>query len=232
MESGTRVQYRSRKQIIYQKQKRLGKHNNTWFLGNGIVNTLKVQPTPDSKLKTSIHKKLHSKIQADKGKIKIVELGGNPITLGLRKGQNFGGEGGCHMGNPKCSISEERNCRQSRVVYKITCQNCEADPNSDTKVYIGTSGHSTHKRNLEHLGDLRRGNRRSAIAKHHQQSHRGQEAKFEISVLKWGIRFNLDRFIYEAIEIETHNFTPGITVLNSRAEWGHRGLPRLVVETP
>ena len=114
-------------------------------------------------------------------------------------------------------IPEEGNCRQS-----------EADPTSDTKFYIGTSGHSTHKRNLEHLGDLRRGNRRSAIAKHHQQSHRGQEAKFETSVLKGGIRFNLDRFIYEAIEIETHNFTPGITDLN----WGHRGLPRLVVETP
>ena len=97
-------------------------------------------------------------------------------------------------------------------------------------VYIGTSGHSTHKRNLEHLDDLRRGSMKSAITKHHQQKHRGEDPEFVTTVVKGGVRFNLDRFITEAIEIKTHNFTPGVRVLNSRSEWGHRGLPRLVVD--
>ena len=230
IEAGNRVLYRSRQEIVRQKQARLGKHNNTWFLGKGIVNTLKIQPTPDSKLKSNIHKALNSKVQADKGKTKIVELGGNPITLGLKKGQNFGGQGGCHMGTRKCTIATDDNCRSSRVIYKISCLKCENNPNSEDMVYIGTSGHSTHKRNLEHLDDLRRGSMRSAITKHHQQKHRGEDPEFVTTVVKGGVRFNLDRFITEAIEIETHNFTPGVRVLNSKSEWGHRGLPRLVVD--
>ena len=36
VESGTRVLYRSRREIVKQKQARLGKHNNTWFLGKGL----------------------------------------------------------------------------------------------------------------------------------------------------------------------------------------------------
>ena len=68
-----------------QKQSRLGKHNNTWFLGKGIVNTLKIQPTPDSKLKRNIHKALNSKIQADRGKTKFVEMRGDLIWKGLSR---------------------------------------------------------------------------------------------------------------------------------------------------
>ena len=44
------------------------------------------------------------------------------------------------------------------------------------------------------------------------------------TVVKGGVRFNLDRFITEAIEIETHNFSPGVRVLNSESEWVSGGL--------
>ena len=134
------------------------------------------------------------------------------------------------MGARKCSIAEDDNCRVSRGIYKISCKKCEDNPNTNNMVYIGTSGHSVHKRNLEHLDDLRRKSMRSAITKHHLQNHRGEDPEFVTTVVKGGVRFNLDRFITEAIEIETHNFTPGIRVLNSKSEWGHRGLPRLVVD--
>ena len=134
------------------------------------------------------------------------------------------------MGTNKCSIADDHNCRVSRGIYKISCKKCETNPDTPDAVYIGTSGLSTHKRNLEHLGDLRRGQMKSAITKHHLQNHRGEEPEFVTTVVKGGGRFNLDRFITEAIEIETHNFSPGVRVLNSKSELGHRRLPRLVVD--
>ena len=39
---GKRIQYRSRDEITRQKEARLGKHTNTWFLKNDVINTLKI----------------------------------------------------------------------------------------------------------------------------------------------------------------------------------------------
>ena len=84
IDSGKRVRYRSRQQIVDQKSQQLGKYANTWFLRGDVTNTLKVQYVPGSVLKTKIHQTLSGLSEtADNGQTKVVELGGKRILSGL-----------------------------------------------------------------------------------------------------------------------------------------------------
>ena len=48
IESGSRIQFRSRKDILNQKAQMTGEYPNTWFLKGTVLNTMKVQARPDS----------------------------------------------------------------------------------------------------------------------------------------------------------------------------------------
>ena len=87
---GKRVKFRSRAQIQNHKTNRLGKHPNTWFLRRDRTGTLKVQSTPGGGLTSSLNKVLNATLSAYGGKVKIVELGGDPISKGLSRNQKFG----------------------------------------------------------------------------------------------------------------------------------------------
>ena len=78
---GTRVLYRSRREIVEQKQARLGKHNNTWFFGKGIVNTLEIQPSPHSKSRPKSIKHSIPKFKLTKVKPKLWNWGGTKLRL-------------------------------------------------------------------------------------------------------------------------------------------------------
>ena len=98
IEQGQRQRYRNREEIESAKAKRLGKHLNTWFLDGITVNTLKVMATPKSGLKNVIQKSQNNMgTWADRGRTKVIEMGGNPITKGLNKPEEFSGPGSCHM---------------------------------------------------------------------------------------------------------------------------------------
>ena len=131
----------------------------------------------------------------------------------------------------KCNVDPELDCREGRLVYQTECLNCAEDPAVIEKsVYIGTSGHLLHKRNLEHMGDIRRGNMSNALSKHHRLMHNNIEPKFSSRSLRGGIQYNLDRFILEGHKINQASLDTQFKVLNSRSEWGHRGIPRLIVQ--
>ena len=55
--------------------------------------------------------------------------------------------------------------------------------------------------------------------------HPNEPANFESEVLQGGIRYNLERFILEALEIEEAKNTPDLHVMNSRSEWGGQRAP-------
>ena len=59
--------------------------------------------------------------------------------------------------------------------------------------------------------------------------HKNEEATFSTEILQGGIKYNLERFILEAIEIEEARNNPDIVIMNSRSEWGGKGLPRIQV---
>ena len=112
----------------------------------------------------------------------------------------------------------------------MECIQCTEDPNTTKKsLYLGTSGHLLHKRQMEHLGDLRRHQDSNALFKHQNQMHPGTPPNFRSRPLKGPIQYNLDRFILEAHKIERASQDPNIHVMNSRSEWGYRGLPRITL---
>ena len=158
---------------------------------------------------------------------KLEEMGGNPITSMFPNKDQFGGNTGCQF-KTKCYIDESQDCRISRAVYRIECQSCLEEERKF--VYIGTTGFNIHKRSLEHVKSVRQKNQNNALAKHMSLYHSDEEANFVTTCISGGIKFNLNRFILEAIEIEEARLNPEIRVMNSRSEWGGKGLPRIVVQ--
>ena len=131
---------------------------------------------------------MNNRIGAEGGKTKLVEMGGKPITAGLSKSVNFRGQQGCVF-SPKCNIDPEKDCRISRLVYEVECIQCTEDPNTTKRsLYLGTSGHLLHKRQMEHIGDLRRQQDSNALQKHQQQMHPNTPANFRSRVVKQPIQ--------------------------------------------
>ena len=225
--AGDRVRFRSREEILQHKERKLGKFPATWFLRGEHQNTLKVQATPDSGLVTAMNKLLGGKICTEGGSTKFIELGGKQITRGLSIPESFTANTGCVF-DQKCNINVECDCRTSRAIYSQECMKCK-DLQLGRSVYLGTTGRKLHLRNLEHLSDLQNKRRSNALYKHALNEHPGEQVHFESNPLVTGIKYNLDRFIYESLKISEYHANQNVNLLNSRAEWGHRGLPRLTI---
>ena len=65
------------------------------------------------------------------------------------------------------------------------------------------------------------------MSKHQQHVHPDQPANFRTDILGGGVRYNLDRFITEALHIENARRDSNSAVMNQRSEWGQAGLPRM-----
>ena len=228
IESGTRIRYRTSKQIYDQKRAKTGNFANTWFLKGEVTNILKIPCTPNSKLVNLMREKAGASRGPDGGLTKFVEMGGLPISLTFPMKEYLTGTKGCQY-SEKCLISQDQDCRVVRAIYRIICKTCEAR-DGQKFVYIGTTGFSIHKRMMEHINCARTKNVKNALGKHSALHHEGEvSVEFETEILQGGMKYNLERFILEAIEIEEGRNNPAYTIMNSRSEWGGRGLPRIQV---
>ena len=91
IDSGARIEFRSREQILEAKTQKVGKHPSTWFFRGRVQNTYKVQITPKSALVNTMSKVMKNRLGAEGGKTKFVELGGSLITSGIKylQGPNY-----------------------------------------------------------------------------------------------------------------------------------------------
>ena len=233
VEAGTRVRYRDGRAIQRGKQGKLGKYNNTWFLNGVATSTLKVQCTPGGGLGTAIRARMRGLKAPDGGEVKVVELGGTSVQAGLRKGDPFR-----KMGDPcpfpqMCLADGKTNCESQRVVYRLQCEVCEEQ--GKHTAYLGTTGHSFHKRTAEHLYDLTHGVLRNPLTRHFRNEHpdvvvgEGRGLVAGRVVGEGSIKYNLDRFLREALEIEEATEDRGTEMLNGRGEWGRVTLTRLAI---
>ena len=60
--------------------------------------------------------------------------------------------------------------------------------------------------------------------------HQNENAEFETEVIRSGIKYNLECFTFEALEIENSRSDPQVKTMSSRSEWGGKGLPRIQVK--
>ena len=174
-----------------------------------------------------LRKVVGGKICAEGGATKLIEMGGQLIGKGLSKPVSFRGHQGCAFDDPECWIDGDHHCGDSRVVYEVRCENCR---DGTVAKYVGTSGFSTHKRIKEHSNDVKNRRVTNALAKHHSNKHREVAPNFKAKPLRMGVKFNLDRYITEALLIEEAHQDPNVDLLNNRSEWGQRGVPRVRFE--
>ena len=83
---------------------------------------------------------------------------------------------------------------------------------------------------MEHSYSARTKKVSNALGKHSALHHEGENAvEFVSEIMQGGMKYNLERFILEAIEIEEGRNNPEYSIIKSRSEWGGRGLPRIQV---
>ena len=129
--------------------------------------------------------------------------------------------------NKQCYIDSKYNCSGARIIYKLECSLCEAS-------YLGTSGHTAHKRCSEHEEALINGNESYAMTRHFKQEHPQWNSNsglqpFTMSLVKGpNIKGNLQRYLGEALLI-WESTKKGDKVLNARGEWGRACLKRLAI---
>ena len=120
----------------------------------------------------------------------------------------------------------------AKSVYRVTCNICKRDPEQLKEVvYIGTSGTTLHRRQVEHMDAIRRGQISNALAKHQGEKHPDEPQAFTAEPIQGGIPYNVERFILEALKIQEFSQSNTHQILNQRGEWGHRGLTRLRITT-
>ena len=113
----------------------------------------------------------------------------------------------------------------SRVVYKHTCGLCQ-------EAYVGTTGHTCHARNVQHLKAFKTGDMGYPMTKHMAAEHAyaaDSERTFSTRILgKSHIGGVLIRYLTEAVAISEEQ-AKGTQMLNSKGEWARAKLRRLAV---
>ena len=95
-----------------------------------------------------------------------------------------------------------------------------------TKLYEGESSRSAKIRGKEHLADYRKKTSDSVLNKHTQSDHKNENPIYEMKIT--GVfRDALSRQANEAVTI---NLRPKEELLNSKSEFNHPLLARVVVE--
>ena len=150
----------------------------------------------------------------------MMEKGGRSIIAGLKNPDPYRILG-CQY-QEQCMIDSRQSCWQSGIVYSLTCTTCGA-------VYTGTSGLTAHKRGMEHLAAVRRGDTSYAMGKHYSLKHPDWDrtsAPFIFSILRTPrLVGNLQRYIAEALKIRKAVHGPQ-EHLNSKGEWARVALKR------
>ena len=113
-------QYRDRKTIIKAKEQKGGNSPGTLFLKGDITSTVTCTATPNSSLQTEIKRSLASSDQADGGRTLVLEDGGLPVTIGLKKRDPFWTPG-CTFMDPTCMVDSKEDCSGQAKVYIVTC---------------------------------------------------------------------------------------------------------------
>ena len=104
------------------------------------------------------------------------------------------------------------------------CKECD-----NTKSwYTGTTGHTVHKRLLEHKAAVLRCDPKNALSKHMKNEHPDCEPNFTAKTVD-SQRFNLQRYVSESLHIEATTNMEDVKVLNSKCEWGRKKLTRIAL---
>ena len=230
---GKRCRYRNREQIKGGHIASMGRYDNTWFLkgGGGYTSTLAVQPTPGGELAKRMRDNIGRIRAPDGGVTKVIEVGGDRLSKGLFRADPFKKKG-CPF-DKTCAISKKQTCTQNKAIYQLKCLLCTEENREAVAVYRGQSGCSIHKRCIEHIEAIRRGDAASGMGCHIREAHPEADLTgnsfIELTLVQQRDK-NLERGIAEAVLIEEIEKDDKCITTNKKAEWGRAPLRRLTIQ--
>ena len=95
----------------------------TWFLTKDVCSTVSCQATPGSKLATILQNNINKSSTDGKRKV-VLEEGGHPISLGLKKRDPFL-TNGCQFNDNDCIMRSDKDCSMMGAIYIIRCISCK-----------------------------------------------------------------------------------------------------------
>ena len=116
------------------------------------------------------------------------------------------------------------SCNTNNVGYRWRCMTCSE--RNTVRIYEGETGRSARIRGSEHLKDLEKNREKSVLFKHKISEHPNEVPKFKMEITK-SFQDALTRQANEAVRIFGR---PGHELLNSKSEFNHPPLGRVVVE--
>ena len=221
---------------------------------NPVKGVLFVPHTPGSVLAKELRENEEKLFQLTGWKVKVVERSGTTLQDALTSSNPWKGEI-CERENCLICLTKSQtgkgmsqDCKKRNLVYETWCRTCETEAldklrqETTTELdfqakskeialykYIGESGRSSFERGWEHLDTLARLSKESHMLRHVVDKHEGQdlgEVVFGMRILSHA-RSAFERQIREAIKIEKESKKHHI--LNSKSEYHHFALPRLIV---
>ena len=192
-----------------------------------------VTPTPGGVLAKELQKREEELNKNTKERIRIVEKGGLKIKDILGSKNPFK-KSNCNQKTcPLCTKSEfvdthsdevKIPCSTNNVGYRWLCLTCKEK--DKIKVYDGETGRSARLRGSEHLKDLEKKRDKSVLYKHKLSDHPHENVKFKMEITN-KFKDALTRQANEAVRIFSR---PSHETLNSKSEFNHPPLSRVVVE--
>jgi hypothetical protein len=235
--NGVKPLYRSRdwnkeERIISKSKKKF----NWWNTEKSKIQyktVLFVTPTPGGVLAKELKKREEELNRNNQERIKIEEKGGLKIKDILTSKNPFKKSKCAQKTCPLCTEGESVGtsseeikiaCNTHNVGYRWLCVTCKE--RNIMKVYEGETGRSARTRGAEHLREFEKKKEKSVLLKHKMTDHKNEGVKFKMEITK-KFKDALSRQANEAVRIFTR---PDRELLNSKSEFNHPPLSRVVVE--
>ena len=229
--AGTKPIYRDRDWNKEERNQKKNTRKTNWYKTGDkeleYKSVLFVPITKGGKLLKEMKKREEEINRNSDERIKIVEGGGVKMKDLLVVKNPFPNTV-CEM--RKCVLCENKTteikiaCNTNNVGYQLVCETCE--DNGFQKIYEGETARSARTRGAEHRRDFNKGKADSAMFKHKQNEHGGEEIKYRMEITK-KFRDPLTRQANEAVRITTRKKNE---ILNSKTEFNHPPVARIIVE--
>ena len=235
--NGRKPLYRNRNWNSEERKNLKAKKKVSWWNSERSKTQYKsvlfVTPTPGGVLARELQQREEELNKNTSERIKIVEKGGFKIKDILGSKNPFKKLNCAEKTCPLCNTSENIDihaeevkitCSTNNVGYRWLCVTCQE--RNIIKIYDGETGRSARLRGGEHLKDLEKRREKSVLYKHKMSDHPAENVKFKMEITK-KFKDALTRQANEAVRIYSR---PGHQTLNSKSEFNHPPLNRVVVE--
>ena len=192
-----------------------------------------VTPTPGGVLLKDLKRREKELNGNNKERIKFEEKGGLKMKDILTSKNPFKNSQCTQKTCPLCNQSEfvsadtqdvKIPCNSANVGYRWVCITCK--DREINKVYVGETGRSARIWGTEHLKGLEKQNEKNVLFKHKMLDHPNEPVKFKMEITK-KFKDPLTQQTNEAVRMFCR---PSHEILNSKSEFNHPPLSRVVIE--